>query len=137
MTKEEIINSIHIDKANLEYIAKTGKINGTLASELNRCFDQYAQQIILDKLPGDLSIESHWHDVSDKFGAAMSNYQADEGFEGWKVGMKQMRTIATQRITTMEDVEKPYRDALMEIAGIALPFMSKEQKERINELLKR
>lgn len=106
--------------------------------ELEEYKKEYAQQIVLDKLPGDLSIESHWHDVSDKFGVAMSNYQTDEGFEGWKVGMKQMRTIATQRITTREEVEKPFRELLdLIIMTVPKKYLSDITIERINELLKR
>ncbi len=40
MNNEELINSIQIDKANLEYIANTGKINGTLLNELERVLTQ-------------------------------------------------------------------------------------------------
>jgi len=33
---QDLINSIALDSANLEYIAKTGEINGSLLSELRR-----------------------------------------------------------------------------------------------------
>jgi len=41
--KKELIKSIHIDKANLEHIAKTGNINGTLLIEIERVMEEYAK----------------------------------------------------------------------------------------------
>ena len=38
----DLINSIHIDKGNLEFIAQKGKINGTLAMEIKRIMQIYA-----------------------------------------------------------------------------------------------
>ena len=52
----------------------------------------------------------------------------------WTFGMDQMRTIATQRLTTREEVERPYVELLMELAGIALPYMTTEQKQKLNSL---
>lgn len=39
--KRKLINTIKIEKANLEYIAKNGKINGTLLKEIERIMDEY------------------------------------------------------------------------------------------------
>ena len=39
-TNDELIASIHIDASNLNYIAKTGTINGTLLQELRRILDE-------------------------------------------------------------------------------------------------
>ena len=44
LTKREIIKTIHVDRANLEHISKTGNINGTLLIELERIMNQYAEQ---------------------------------------------------------------------------------------------
>ena len=41
--RKQLINSIHIDKANFEYIVKTGKINGTLLTEIKRVMSEYAE----------------------------------------------------------------------------------------------
>jgi hypothetical protein len=43
LTLEEAIKSIHVDKANLQHIAETGKINGTLLTEIKKVLDLYAQ----------------------------------------------------------------------------------------------
>lgn len=40
----DLIKTIHIDKSNLEHIAKTGVINGTLLIEIERVFEDYAQE---------------------------------------------------------------------------------------------
>lgn len=42
--KRKLINTIKIDAANLEFIAKTGKINGTLLIEIERVMTEYARQ---------------------------------------------------------------------------------------------
>lgn len=42
--KRELINTIKIDAANLEFIAKTGKINGTLLIEIERVMTEYARK---------------------------------------------------------------------------------------------
>ncbi len=47
---EQLINTITINKANLEHIAKTGKINGSLLAEIKRVMNEY-----------DKSITSHHH----------------------------------------------------------------------------
>ena len=39
--KKELIDGIHVVKSNLEYIAKTGKINGTLLVEIKRVMEEY------------------------------------------------------------------------------------------------
>lgn len=41
--KRELIKTIQINKANLEHIAKTGNINGTLLIEIERVMAEYAQ----------------------------------------------------------------------------------------------
>lgn len=41
--KRELINTIKIDAANFEFIAKTGKINGTLLIEIERVMTEYAR----------------------------------------------------------------------------------------------
>lgn len=40
----ELINTIKIDAGNLEHIAKTGKINGTLLIEIERVMTEFARQ---------------------------------------------------------------------------------------------
>ena len=42
--KRDLIKTIHVDKANLEHIAKTGNINGTLLIEIERVMTEYSQQ---------------------------------------------------------------------------------------------
>jgi hypothetical protein len=44
LTKRELINTICIDKANLEHIASTGNINGILLIEIERIMDQFKKQ---------------------------------------------------------------------------------------------
>lgn len=41
---DELILSIKIEPSNLEHIAKTGKINGTLLVEIRRILNSHAQQ---------------------------------------------------------------------------------------------
>lgn len=43
-TAEEIISAIKIDKANLNYIAETGKINGSLLFSIKKAMHKYASQ---------------------------------------------------------------------------------------------
>ena len=52
-----IIESMPIDRANLGYIAKTGKINGSLLVTLERAFKEYAGQAI-DKCAKEAKTES-------------------------------------------------------------------------------
>ena len=40
--RRKLIESIKVDKANFEHIAKTGNINGTLLIEIDRVMDEYA-----------------------------------------------------------------------------------------------
>lgn len=43
-SNDELIASIKLDKSNLEYIAKTGKINGSLLQELRRILEEKQSQ---------------------------------------------------------------------------------------------
>ena len=43
-TKEELIKTIHVDKSNLEHIAKTKNINGALLNEIRRVMEEYKNQ---------------------------------------------------------------------------------------------
>ena len=45
---EEIIESISIDRSNLEYIAVTGKINGSLYISIKKAMEEYANQFKYD-----------------------------------------------------------------------------------------
>ena len=38
----DLIDTIKVDKANLEHVASTGKINGTLLVEIERVMKEYA-----------------------------------------------------------------------------------------------
>lgn len=135
MTKEEIINSIYINEANIEFIAKTGTINGTLLSELNRCFDQYAQQIVLDTLP----VESHFN----KWWTL--NEIPKNGFN--KTAMLDFaESYKCQSITTRSEVEKPFRELLEGLISLLNQDGVDEEYrntfvdialQRINELLKK
>jgi len=42
--KTDLILNIHVDKANLQHIAETGVINGTLLNEIKRVMDLYARK---------------------------------------------------------------------------------------------
>jgi len=44
-TNEELIASITVNESNLNYIAKTGKINGSLLQDIRRILDEKAQPI--------------------------------------------------------------------------------------------
>lgn len=43
-TPEEIIQSIRVNKANLDHIASTNKINGSLFVDFKRCLEEYGKQ---------------------------------------------------------------------------------------------
>ena len=43
-TNEELIASITVNESNFNYIAKTGKINGSLLQDIRRILDEKAQQ---------------------------------------------------------------------------------------------
>ena len=49
-TIPELIREIHVDPANFEHIARTGYINGTLYSEIQRVVAVYACQEIIEAL---------------------------------------------------------------------------------------
>ena len=49
-TIPELINEIHVDAANFQHIAKTGKINGTLFLEIQRIMAVFTCQEILEAL---------------------------------------------------------------------------------------
>ena len=53
---------------------------------------------------------------------------------GIVMGWNECVDNATQRLTTREEVERPYVELLMELAGIALPYMTTEQKQKLNSL---
>lgn len=42
--KRDLIETIQIAQGNLSYIEKTGKINGTLLTEIERVMEEYANQ---------------------------------------------------------------------------------------------
>ena len=44
-TNEELIASITVNESNFNYIAKTGKINGSLLQDIRRILDEKAQPI--------------------------------------------------------------------------------------------
>lgn len=132
MTKEEILKQFQTDRTNaVSTMLDNPKDNGIyrttdcyadLDSALLKALDQYATQIVLDKLPGDEEINSSFC------------YEANEReILFYHDGLKNMRTIATQRITTREEVEKPYRELLEECRAYAMP---PSLRQRINELLK-
>jgi len=55
-------------------------------------------------LPSDEEIENWNHSVTDEYGDEMSNYQTHEGFKAWEIGMKQMRSIASEKMREMEEM---------------------------------
>jgi len=48
MTPRELIKTIHFDKGNLDHIAKTGNINGSLMMDIESRMNAYAIHILED-----------------------------------------------------------------------------------------
>ena len=42
--------------------------------------------------------------MTDEYGDEMSNYQTHEGSKAWEIGMKQMRSIASEKMREMEEM---------------------------------
>lgn len=135
MTKEEILKQFQNDRTNaVSIMLDNPKDNGIyrttdcyadLDSALLKALDQYATQIVLDKLPGDSKVYN--------MGMIHDGIETDEEMNGYEIGMKQMRTIATQRIITREEVEKPYKELLDECRAYNIP---PHLRNRINQMLK-
>lgn len=64
--KRELINTIIINEANFDYIAKTKIINGTLLTEIERVMDTYAQQVSDEKYQYLAKQKLHLLDENDK-----------------------------------------------------------------------
>ena len=64
--KQELIKTIIIDEANLEYIAKSKTINGTLLVEIERVMDIYAKQAFNAAKEGKVEKE---HVLIDQYGS--------------------------------------------------------------------
>jgi hypothetical protein len=47
-TIENLIDSIYVNEANFEHMARTGKINGTLRGELRRIMREYSDFMVLE-----------------------------------------------------------------------------------------
>ena len=93
------------------------------------------EQVVIDALPSERDIIEHEFIVTDEYDAMMSNHQTADGFIGWQIGMFKMRTIATQRLTTREEVERPYVELLKEIKEYGLLSLNHESIiTRINSL---
>lgn len=80
-----------------------------------KSMEEYRSQA--SELPSDEVIDSYEHDVTNEYGASMSNYQTMSGFKGWEIGMKQMRSIASPllaskdaRIRELEEVVQSLAD---------------------------
>lgn len=75
----KLIRSIQVNNANLDYIAKTGIINGSLWLEIERILKQYAQQVSREdiksfiKFTYDLNAETLAHVL----------YLFDKYFDEW------------------------------------------------------
>lgn len=88
--------------------------------ELEEYKKEYATQIVLDKLPNSTEIINNCP-------ASSINTR-----EQWFTGVVWMKNQATQRITTREEVEKPYRELLEECRAYNMP---PSLRQRINQLL--
>lgn len=55
MTIDELIKTVKVNPANLEYISKTGDINGSLYSEISRVINEYADQKVNDTVSKQIS----------------------------------------------------------------------------------
>ena len=51
-TARQLIKEIKVNSANAEHIAKTGQINGSLLIDLERAFDIYANDKVIESLQG-------------------------------------------------------------------------------------
>lgn len=133
MTKEEIQvhgNTLSHWRKNAEDNYETTPISVLkYITCLEESLDKYATQIVLDKLPGDDEIEEC--DLS------YLPHMTQSGGVLIRYGMKSMRTIATQRITIREEVEKPFKELLEAIQNDSSSgALGDNMLNRINELLK-
>lgn len=97
-TAEEIRERIvqaHIESINWD----EGNFN-LLRKNIDEGLEEYRSQH--QDLPSDDEIETYEHDVTNKYGATMSNHQTDDGFAGWEIGMKQMRSIASPLLASRD-----------------------------------
>ena len=76
---EDLIKTIHIDKANLDYISETGVINGTLLAEIKRVMREYAN-VVSDSEQKEL-LEKAYNAGKHKEGEMP--YNNDYNFEQW------------------------------------------------------
>lgn len=67
LTAEDLIKTIVLDKANLEYIAKTGVINGTLYIEIKRVIKEYASQFVGEKVTDETQYEKSLRLIDEYF----------------------------------------------------------------------
>lgn len=90
---------------------------------------EYATQIVLDTLPGDEEKEKEMKRFRD-----IQTASSDWYVEGFMYGCKFMSIQATQRITTREEVEKPFKKLIASI-DMALAALEDTAKGEIGEKL--
>lgn len=66
-------------------------------------------------LPSDEEIENWSHTVTDKYSEELTYYQTPDGFKGWEIGMKQMRSLCSTRIAEMEREMKAQSSRMMQL----------------------
>ena len=81
MTKEELIHSIYINKANFYNIGDSGRINGTLLVELRRILEewgkiQYNQALddVIDNIEIDYELDGEYSDDDGNTGGYTCNH---------------------------------------------------------------
>lgn len=113
MEKEEInklIDSIYINSANLEHIISTGKINGTLRSELERVLNQAIQSLTEPTQKKGLDLEA----LEKKIDKALAK-ETTESLNEWLSKFREDNPLPTQEgVVSAEEVEKIARKEILD-----------------------
>jgi hypothetical protein len=81
-TKEDFINEIKPNKANLNYISETGEINGNLFADIKNAMQKYAdQQLSIDRVVGQS--EQLPKDVTDEDWETLRGKGLDTKLKKW------------------------------------------------------
>jgi hypothetical protein len=120
---EALIADIYIDSANLEHIAKTGKINGTLLAELRRMLtkNNEAKNTEINRLTGNLEAYINaWQKCVEELKESRLQPKAEPTVEGvWLVKINtDGQFVLTNGDITLTDQEDRDGDELQSIAAL-------------------